>query len=52
MIFIIVAMMLIPFRLSFESDSNPWTILELLDNISDCFFMCDILLNFNTAIFQ
>jgi hypothetical protein len=51
MIFIIMAMIFIPFRLSFEEDENQTEIFELLDNVSDCFFLLDIALNFNTAIF-
>jgi hypothetical protein len=51
MILIIYEMIMIPFRLSFETEDNSFSILKSIDPFVDFMFMTDIFFNFNTGIF-
>ncbi|EAR85630.2 cation channel family protein (macronuclear) [Tetrahymena thermophila SB210] len=51
MMLIIYAIILIPFRVSFDPN-DQFSMLVQLDNIFDFVFLGDILLNFNTAIYR
>ena len=51
MFIIIYELIMIPFRLSFEDDSDNLSSLEKMDLPFNCIFMFDIFLNFNTSIF-
>ena len=51
MLLIIYEMIMIPFRMSFESDDFSFEILATIDPFVNFMFLTDILLNFNTGIY-
>jgi hyperpolarization activated cyclic nucleotide-gated potassium channel 2 len=52
MVFIFYCMMMIPFRMSFQDESDIWMTFESIDTVIDFIFLIDIVVTFNTAIYH